>query len=230
MIQCCGYARVTPMLTQRHVKTRLFHCKKTQQIVGRRTIVTKLSAVRRAVADAHETVPTVGAPAVRALRVGAGQRLGLAPSLDSDDRLIAGEIRQVLDVAVVETQAPDASDEVLRIARPEMPRQSGRIVHGTDVQECAWRPCIVSSHQSIEAINVKHSLELKGSCHLRRTLTTTQLPNVHHMGIKTSVIYLTHTSTVIKCKCKCIFIITCKKSRMNLIFFLYALHFFFFFK
>jgi len=96
-----------------------------------------LTTVRGVGAVADESVSAVLADASRALWVGAGERLGLAAWLDATHGLVGGKPRQVLDVAAVDSHAPDTSNEKLTVACPQMPRKPCRVVHSADEEECS---------------------------------------------------------------------------------------------
>jgi len=65
----------------------------------------------------------------------AGERLRDTSGFHSAHLLVVGQSRQIFDVSAVDAQAPDATDEKLTVARPQMPRKSGRIVHGADKEK-----------------------------------------------------------------------------------------------
>ena len=94
-------------------------------------MVAEWSGVRCAGAVTDEADTAVLALTVRALLVGACERLGLAAWLDATHLLLAGKPRQILDVTGVDTDAPDAADEELTIASPQVPRQTSGVVHGS---------------------------------------------------------------------------------------------------
>jgi len=99
------------------------------------TFVAELSSERRICADADKVNGAVLTDARAALRVGAGQWLRLTARLDAVHVLLGSKPRQILDVAAVDAHAPDAADEKLLVARPQVPRKSRRVVHRADVEE-----------------------------------------------------------------------------------------------
>jgi len=97
-------------------------------------LAAKLSAVGRVGAVADEADRSVLTDAPRALRVCAGERLGLTSGFYSSHLLIVGKVRQI-DVFAVDAHAPDTADEELSVARPKVPWKSVGRVHRPHEEE-----------------------------------------------------------------------------------------------
>lgn len=97
--------------------------------------MTEFPRERRSLALAHRSTPSIGADSIDTRFVCTFEGFYPATGFDSRHLLLGREPRKVEYFFIVDPHSPDASNVVLGVSSPQVPRQTVRIVNGPEEEE-----------------------------------------------------------------------------------------------